>query len=67
MQSVSYLLPLTHSIEAAREVIAGAGWSAISGNVYYLLVSGLLLTALGWASFWFAQRVIQHKGTLGHY
>ena len=52
MQAVGRCLPLTHGIEAAREVAAGAGWSDVSGlvgteamiGVVYLVFGMLLLT-----------------------
>ncbi len=67
MQVVSRYLPLTHSIEAARAVAAGSGWEAISGNVEYLLISGVILFILGFAGFGRTERIISQHGSLGHH
>jgi len=67
MQSISRVLPLTHSIEAARAVVAGAGWAEVGTNLQYLLVSGVALLILGLATFGYTQRFIKQTGALGLY
>ncbi len=67
MQSVSFWLPLTHSIKATRAVVAGQGWAAISGDLVFLLVSGLALLVGGLVTFRATERTIRSQGTLGEY
>ncbi|MHB8926487.1 MAG: ABC transporter permease [Bacillota bacterium] len=67
MQSVSYWLPLTHSIRATRLVVAGQGWPAVAGDVAFLLASGLVLIVGGLAAFRATERTIQRQGTMGEY
>lgn len=67
MQSVAWWIPMTHSISATRAVVAGQGWSAVSGDVVFLLVSGLLLLAGGLAVFGSVQHKIELQGSLGEY
>jgi len=67
MQSISHWLPLTHSIRATRAVVAGQGWTAVSGDMAFLLVSGFLLSAGGLITFRATERTIQRRGSLGEY
>ena len=67
MRTVSGFIPLTHSIDATRAVVAGAGWSQISSDVLFLAWSGLGLVAVGFATFAVAQRVVRRQGSLGLY
>lgn len=67
MRSVSAVLPLTHSIGATRSVVAGAGWSAVVGDLQFLTLSGLVLLALGFTCFAASQRLVERQGSLGLY
>ncbi|MHB0884459.1 MAG: ABC transporter permease [Bacillota bacterium] len=67
MQSVSHWLPLTHSINATRAVVVGQGWSAVGGDVTFLLVSGLLLLVSGLMLFRSVERKIKSQGSMGEY
>jgi ABC-2 type transport system permease protein len=54
METVGRALPLTHGIEAAREVAAGAALGDVAGLVGRELVIGLVYTACAFALFrWF--------------
>jgi len=48
MQDVASVLPLTHGIEAARQVADGASFSAVSGLVLTELGIGLCYAAIGY-------------------
>ncbi len=67
MQAISEYIPMTHSIRAIRAVVAGGGISAIGGEIRFLLVSGVLLLALGLLTFDVVQRRMLDAGTLGRY
>jgi len=67
MQAISRVLPLTHSVQAVRAVVAGAGWSAVAANLQYLSLSGTVLLALGFVTFSRTQRITRQSGSLGHY
>lgn len=47
MQSVGRCLPLTHGIQAARDVAAGAGWGDVSGLVGTEATIGVVYLVLG--------------------
>lgn len=54
LQAISYSLPLTRGIQAARMALAGANWSAIQSLVFGEFLIGLLYIAIGYAMFiWF--------------
>lgn len=60
----SYLIPLTHGVEAARQTIAGASLAAVSGSL--LTMFGLFLAegALGYYIFLYFERLSKHHGML---
>ncbi|HVQ87445.1 MAG TPA: ABC transporter permease [Actinomycetes bacterium] len=47
MAATAEWLPLTHGIEAARELAAGAPWSEVSGSVILEAAVGLLYVGIG--------------------
>ena len=47
MATVGRLLPLTHGIEAARDLAAGASLGSVSGLVGTELLVGLVYAAIG--------------------
>jgi ABC-2 type transport system permease protein len=54
LQTISYALPLTRGIQAARLTMNGADWSAISSLFFGELLTGLIYFALGYLMFtWF--------------
>ncbi|MDP2872230.1 MAG: ABC transporter permease [Bacillota bacterium] len=67
MQSVSRVLPLSHSVSAVRAVLAGGGFGTIAGQLRYLAVSGAVLMALGFLAYAIIQRRMLHAGTLGQH
>lgn len=53
-QAISYSLPLTRGIQAARLALSGADWSAVQSLFIGELLIGLLYIAVGYAMFlWF--------------
>jgi ABC-2 type transport system permease protein len=67
MKSVSNTLPLSHSIQAVRAVIAGNGLEMIRGQLFYLAASGVVLLMLGYATFVAIERRLTETGTIGQY
>ena len=54
LQTISYALPLTRGIQAARLAMNGADWSAISSLFFGELLTGLIYFVLGYLMFtWF--------------
>ena len=54
LQAISYSLPLTRGIEAARLALSGANWAAIQPLFIGELTIGLIYIAIGYAMFlWF--------------
>ncbi len=51
MQAIGRCLPLTHGIEAAREVAGGAGLSSVSGLIWTELGMGAAYAAAGFVLF----------------
>jgi ABC-2 type transport system permease protein len=47
MAQVGRLLPLTHGIDAARDLVAGAGWSEVAGRVLDEALVGLGYLGIG--------------------
>ena len=47
MESVGRVLPLTHGIEAARAVVAGADWSQVAGLVGTEVLIGVVYLLIG--------------------
>ena len=58
MEAVGRGLPLTHGIEAAREVAAGSSLASVSGLVWTELAIGALYLAVAYALF----RVFEYEG-----
>ncbi len=50
-QAISFCLPLTRGVQAAREVVAGAGLVQVSGLLAGELVVGLVYAVIGYALF----------------
>ncbi len=67
MQAVSEYIPMTHSIRAVREVVAGGSLQSITREIVFLLVSGAALLALGLLTFEIVQRRMLNAGSLGRY
>lgn len=64
MEAVSRWLPLTHAIEAAREVAAGAALADVSGLIGRELTLGVLYGALGLAALRLLEAEGRRKATL---
>lgn len=68
MKTVSNIIPVTHTVNALRNVIAaGATFSDISYEMRFLAISGIILLALGFISFSFTQHKVKETGSLGYY
>lgn len=67
MQPISAALPLTHSIQGVRMILAGSDVAGVSAQLRYLGISGALLLALGFGIFEMVQRRMITAGTLGQY
>ena len=54
LQAISYSLPLTHGIQAARLAMNGAGWEAVRSLFMSELIIGLIYMGIGYLVFtWF--------------
>jgi len=68
MRSISQLIPMTHSINALRSIIAaGANFQDISYELKFLTVAGVILMTLGLLTFSYTQNRAKATGSLGHY
>ncbi|CCQ92783.1 putative ABC transporter permease protein [[Clostridium] ultunense Esp] len=68
MKKISQFIPMTHSINALRAVIAsGAKIGDISREINFLIISGIILMLLGILSFFYTQNKAKTIGSLGHY
>ena len=64
MQSVAQVLPLTHGIEAARELVGGASWASVTLLVRDELLIGIGYGALGMALLLLLERESRRYATL---
>jgi len=60
-QVISTVLPLTRGVQAAREVVSGAGLSQVSGLLAGELAVGLVYALIGYAMF----RWLEHQARRG--
>ena len=68
MRSISQVIPMTHSINALRSIIAaGANFQDISYELKFLTVAGIILMTLGLLTFSYTQNRAKATGSLGHY
>lgn len=68
MKAISDIIPMTHTINALRAVIAsGATATDITREIHFLLLSGIVLMILGILSFIYTQYRVKQIGTLGNY
>ncbi len=64
LQKVAYGLPLTRGVMAARLVLDGAGWSAISSLIYGEMLVGMIYIAAGYGFFLLIEKRSMVSGTL---
>jgi ABC-2 type transport system permease protein len=64
MQSVSAVLPMTHGIEAARELAAGRSLADVAPLVGDEILIGAVYTAIGFAMLLWFERESRHHATL---
>jgi ABC-2 type transport system permease protein len=64
MASVANWLPLTHGIEAARQLAAGSGFSAIRPDLLTEIALGILYAGLGLLLLAWLERESRRKSTL---
>ena len=64
MQTVASGLPLTHGIEAAREIAGGAAFSDVSGLVATEVSIGLVYALLAYGLLRFFEADGRRRGTL---
>lgn len=67
MRTISRALPLTHAIQAVRAIVAGQPISTLRSELTFLVVSGVIILSVGYATFkWVEQRLLI-SGTIGQY
>ena len=64
MAAVGRCLPLTHGIEAARELVTGVGWSEVAGLVGTEAVIGVVYLAIGLLALAYFERESRRSATL---
>ncbi len=64
LQKLSWGLPLTRGIMAARLVMEGEGWSSISSLITGEVLVGLVYIFIGYFFFLFLEKRSMHSGTL---
>ncbi len=64
MQRISYALPLTRGIQAARRIVQGASFSEVSALLGVEFLYGLIYIALGYAFFRWFEIQAKRRGTL---
>jgi ABC-2 type transport system permease protein len=64
MQTISYSLPLTRGIQAARQIVQGASLSDVSALLSAELIYGLTYVVLGYIFFRWFEKQAKRKGTL---
>jgi ABC-2 type transport system permease protein len=64
LQKLSWGLPLTRGIMAARLVMNGAGWNSISLLIGGEVLVGLVYIFIGYFFFLFLEKRSMHSGTL---
>lgn len=64
VQIVSYMLPMTRSISAARELVAGAEFSQVSGLLFGELIVGVVYLLIAAIVIKQAERIAIKNGTL---
>src|SRR5712692_3907894 len=62
LQVISYSLPLTRGVEAAREAAAGASLAHVSGLLAGELLVGMVYAAVGYALFRLLENQARHGG-----
>ena len=68
LQPVSFFLPITHALEALRQIlINGASFAAIYHQVLILAVFSALLLPAGLAAFRYGLAIAKKEGSLIHY
>jgi ABC-2 type transport system permease protein len=68
IEHVSYLLPITHSLEAMRLILLkGAGLGEISHQLIALITFAAVLLPLGTAAFLHGLKIAKKEGSLIHY
>lgn len=68
LKPLSALLPVTHGLEAMRQILLqGAGLEEIMQQLYYLLIFSVIFMAVGIYSTHKALRIARQEGSLLHY
>ncbi|HEA67326.1 MAG TPA: ABC transporter permease [Desulfobacterales bacterium] len=68
LEPVSWFLPITHALEAMRQIlINGASFSMIYNKVLILALFSALLLPIGLATFQYGLRIAKKEGSLIHY
>jgi len=64
MQTISNVLPLTHGIEAARELVGGASWGSVTGLVTTEALIGVVYAGIGMAMLYLLEIESRRSATL---
>ena len=64
LKLVSYCLPMTRGIMAARQALAGASWASVALLIYGEMLVGALYTLVGYSLFLFIEKRSMSLGSL---
>jgi ABC-2 type transport system permease protein len=64
VQVISNFLPITHGLEAAREIVKGSGFGEVSSLLAWELVIGMAYILLGYSFFRWIEFQARRRGTL---
>lgn len=64
LRSISYALPMTRGIQAARLALAGAGWAEVAPLLLGEILIGALYIVIGYSSFRITERISMQNGIL---
>jgi ABC-2 type transport system permease protein len=67
LQLISYSLPLTRGIMAARLALSGASWPAVASLIYGELLVGLIYGLVGYGLFLIIERISLKNSQLDHF
>lgn len=68
LEPFSQILPITHALEAMRQIlINGASFAAVYNQILILAIFSALLLPIGLAAFQYGLRIAKKEGSLIHY
>jgi ABC-2 type transport system permease protein len=63
-ESIAYVLPISHGLEAIRDSLAGAGFNDVIGNLALEAAVGLGYALAGYVGFVLVERELKRRGIM---